>query len=173
MNNGEKKIVIGSTGNKYVVSKKENKMTCSCPRWTKTSPRENCKHIKSVLTGLTLKQLAALKSKAGKSESKKENNMKMNVKSEKSAKVVVKASLAPKGKSESMNVKKASEVIYKLIAKAPGKFVREGLREKSGLDRSSVAAACKALWKEKKIRRVILKSGSAGPYILYPKKAQG
>lgn len=148
---GTDATVIGSTGKKYTVSKTKGSKVlnqCSCDGWTKHTPRKNCRHIISALAGILDTRKENLKIK-------KENNMKVVVKS------VVKSSL---------NIKKASEVIYKLISKAPGKLVRETLREKSGLDRSTVAGACKSLWKSKKIRRVILKSGSAGPYILYPAK---
>lgn len=52
MKNNTKVTVIGSTGNKYTVSKsKDGKMGCSCPRWINTSPRKDCKHIKAALAG--------------------------------------------------------------------------------------------------------------------------
>jgi hypothetical protein len=138
MKNGTKQIVIGSTGKKYTVSKtKAGKMECSCPRWTNTSPRKNCKHILSVLTGKPVAETKAI-----------------------AAKPTVK-----------INVKAASEKVYKLISSQPGKCTRRVLAKKLNLSQETIAAGCEALWAAKKITKGRSKEGwLAGGYI--PRKAK-
>jgi hypothetical protein len=114
------------------------------------TPRKNCRHINAMLEGIL---------DTRKIKTEKEKTMKAS----KTAKVVVKAAVSPKLET---NVKKASEVIFKLISKQPGKLQREGLRDKSGLDRGTVAAACARLWAAKKIFRIKTKTGLNGAYIL-------
>ena len=140
--NGTKQIVLGSTGTKYTVSKnKKGGMECSCPRWINTSPRKDCKHILSVLTGKPIQKETKVKAK----------------------KVVVKAVVVP---TEKLNVKQASEKIFKLIASQPGKLTRRILVKKANLKPTTIAAACEALWAAKRISKGRCKEGwLSGGYI--------
>ncbi len=53
-----KRVQVPSQTNpktKYTVSKDDKgKWSCNCDRWTKTSPRKDCKHITAVRTGKPL-----------------------------------------------------------------------------------------------------------------------
>lgn len=99
MKNGTKQTVVGSTGKKYTVSKtKTGKMECSCPRWVNSSPRKNCKHILSVLTGKPVKETKAIAAKPA---------MKINVK-EVSAKVYKLISAQPGKLTRRVLAKKAN-----------------------------------------------------------------
>ena len=143
MKNGTKVTVIGSTGNKYTVTKTKNgKMECSCPRWIHTTPRKNCKHILSALSGKPVT----------KAEKKEKQTKKVAPK----AKLVVKAIVSP---VRQLAIKQASEKIFKLISSAPGKLTRRSLVKKTQLDRSTVSAACEALWASKRIHKNRSKQG--------------
>jgi hypothetical protein len=45
------KVPSDSSDKIYTVSLKDSVYSCSCPAWTRRTPRKNCKHINRVLAG--------------------------------------------------------------------------------------------------------------------------